>query len=171
MADSRNTTNLSRRALMATSVGLVSAHVAAAAIAVRAAKAMAPAAPVDATADAELVELCRRWVHLHRIYIDTDRQAIDAEGVDQKAYERLNALSDSLYEQVKELTGEVAGISAGSWAGIAAKASTIQSALKLESGVIEDGHPVLDVVPGLVDDIARLTGGMPARAGVASVEV
>jgi hypothetical protein len=46
MADSAHNTNLFRRALMSVGVGLVTANVAAAAIAVRAAQAMAPAASV-----------------------------------------------------------------------------------------------------------------------------
>jgi hypothetical protein len=48
--------------------GLVTANVAAAAIALGAAQAMAPAAPVHAAADAELVELCRRWIRMCRVY-------------------------------------------------------------------------------------------------------
>src|SRR5262245_16105185 len=44
---------------------------------------MAPAVAASPGADAELIDLCRRWVYLHRVYIDTERQAIDAEGVDR----------------------------------------------------------------------------------------
>ena len=55
MTDSPNTTLLSRRALMSVSVGLVGANVAAAAIAVRAAQAIAPAA-ADTSTDAELFD-------------------------------------------------------------------------------------------------------------------
>jgi len=52
---------------------------------------------------------------------------------------------------------------------VAAKASTIEAALALESGVMEDGHSVLVVIPSLIDDIQKLASTMPAPPNLPAV--
>jgi hypothetical protein len=89
---------------MATSAGLVTANVAAAAIAVGAAQAMAPVGPANTAADAELIELCERWKRLHRVYIHTDRRAADAETFAAKA---MPAKPVTLSEPFEVWPGEV----------------------------------------------------------------
>ncbi len=154
MADPRNTTTLSRRALMSVSVGLVTANVAAAAIAVRAAQARAPAAPVDAAADAELVELCRRWCRLDRVHLHTDEKAAAADGIDEEAYDLFNEVAGNIWDKMATLAQEIAERPAHSWHRIAAKAACVKRAVNQVAEALEDGHCILVIVPGMVDDIA-----------------
>jgi hypothetical protein len=129
MTDSTNTRILSRRKhLLGASTGI-----AAAAIAVRAAQAMQVAGAVnltpaslavmhDAAADAELVEMCRRWVRLNRAWEHTDKKAADAEDDEDAArYELLMSVGDRIYDgKMVPLAQAIADLSATSWAGMAA---------------------------------------------------
>jgi hypothetical protein len=67
-----------------------------------------------------------------------------------------------------ELAGEIAEFPSHSWAGVAAKATTLKAVLDTKySGALEDGgHCVIAVIPSLIDDIARLSSGAPARPGM-----
>jgi hypothetical protein len=59
---------------------------------------------------------------------------------------------------------QIAGIPAHSWAGIAAKAACVARAIDQVAEALEEGHCVLVIVPGMMDDILRLTGGdVPAH--------
>jgi hypothetical protein len=86
---------------------------------------------------------------------------------------RLDTACASLSDKLTDLANRIAVLPARSWSGLAAKASTIKAAIDEETGAIEDGHCALMVVPSLVDDIARLTGGaMPAQSvGITSLLV
>jgi hypothetical protein len=158
MTDSPNTTLLSRRALMSVSVGLVGANVAAAAIAVRAAKAMAPAAPGD-TADAELVDMCRQWVRLCRAHDHVSDRAMDIEGVDKQHYDVLNSIADRIHDSKMEpLAKAIAACPAASWAGVSAKASVLASDQSFVStGETNDIFFCLEpLVLSMVKDAVRL---------------
>ena len=177
-ADSISTT-LSRRALMATSAGLVTADVAAAAIAVRAAQAMAPAATVEA--DAKLIRLCARWERLQRVYnhvsdkaAATDGAAAGAKSATVRAaymmsFDRFEAVCNSIYDKQEALALEIAELPSRSWAGLAAKANAIKS----DPGFMDNGHCLWPMVASLVEDVHRLIAGtVPTdRRQIAGVEV
>jgi hypothetical protein len=74
MADSANTRTLSRRSAL---IGAYAGIAAASILGVAAGAALAGFP--DGGDDAELVDMCRRWLRLHRVYLHTSRRALDAE--------------------------------------------------------------------------------------------
>jgi hypothetical protein len=161
MADSAHTMNLSRRrALLGVSTGVAAAST----LGVAAGVAFA-SPPENSVMDAELIELCWRWCRLDRVWLHTEQKAADAdEAGEHELYERLCEISDQIYDNVIVMAQQIAGIPAHSWAGIAAKAACVARAIDQVAEALEEGHCVLVIVPGMMDDILRLTGGdVPAR--------
>src|SRR5262245_59325153 len=126
MADSAHSTNFSRRrALLGVSTGV------AAASALGVAAGIAFASPTgNSEKDAELIELCRRWCLLDRVWLHTEQKVAEAyEAGKQELYERLCQVSDQIYDEVAAMAQQIAGIPAHSWAGIAAKAACVGRAI------------------------------------------
>jgi hypothetical protein len=110
--------------------------------------------------DAELIELCRRWCLLDRVWLHTEQKVADAyEAGEQELYERLCQVSDQIYDELAAMAQQIAGIPAHSWAGIAAKAACVGRAIDQVAEALEEAHCILVTVPGTMDDILRLTGG------------
>src|SRR5262245_12020770 len=115
MADSAHTMNLSRRrALLGVSTGIAAAST----IGVAAGVAFASSSG-NSEKDAELIELCRRWCLLDRVWLHTEQKVADAyEAGEQELYERLCQVSDQIYDEVAAMAQQIAGSRAHSWAGI-----------------------------------------------------
>jgi hypothetical protein len=169
-------TTLSRRALMSVSVGLVTANVAAAAIAVRAAQAMAPVVPIDATADAELVDMCRECRKYNRVFDQLLNRAGPLEDTDEEQYDLLQSIAYRiLNHRIKPLAQQIADIKASSWSGVAAKAGVLIN----DAGFGYSGNPhdfpyaLEPVLASLICDAARLGGyaALPALVKIRTVEV
>src|SRR5262245_40241076 len=126
MADSAHATNLSRRrALLGVSIGIAAAGT----LGVAARLAFA-SPPGNSESDAELIELCRRWYRLDRVWLHTEQKAADAYGAGMpELYERLCEVSDQIYDKEIATARQIAANPAHSWAGIAAKAACLRRAV------------------------------------------
>jgi hypothetical protein len=160
---------------MATSVSLVGANVAAAAIAVRAAQAMAPTVPASVNADAELIELCRRWLRFNRAYDHLYDRAGPLEDVDEERYDMLQALAGGIFDRkMVPLTRKIADMQASSWSGVAAKAGVLASDRCFAYAGDPSHFPCAlePVLASLVWDAVRLGGmSLPMRVKARHVEV
>jgi hypothetical protein len=154
MTDSANTRTLSRRsALIEASTGIAPM-----AIAVSASHAMAP---VAASADAELVDMCGRWIKFCRAHDHASDLAMDIEGTDKDRYNLLEAIATRIYDhRMEPLAKAIADRPAASWAGITAKASVLASDQSFVStGDTNDIYFCLEpLVLSLVKDVVRLGG-------------
>ena len=143
----------------------VSTGIAAASTLSVAAGAAFASSPGNSERDAELIELCWRWCLLERAWLHTEQKAADAdEAGKQELYERLCQVGDQIYDKLAVMAQQIAGVPAHSWDGIAAKAACVERAIDQVAEALEEGHCILVIVPGTMDDILRLTGGgVPAR--------
>jgi hypothetical protein len=100
------------------------------------------------------------------------RRAADAEEAQDEAAEELYiTVSGKLWDKMEGLAGEIAENPARSWAGVAAKAACVKYAVDQVAEALEDGHCILVIVPGMMNDILRLAGGTTVDRSPRQVEV
>ena len=174
MTDSTNTRTLSRRkALIGASTGI-----AAATIAGGAALAMTPAATAIAGPDAELVEMCQRWIRLNRAWEHTDQRAADAEeDKDAARHELLMSVGDRIYDgKMVPLAQAIADLPAASWAGVTAKAQMLANDPSFSDAYgpcgVDFPFALEPVAVSLIEDAVRLDGmPLPARVKARQAKV
>jgi hypothetical protein len=66
---------------------------------------------------------------------------------------------------MRSLALEIAERPALSWAGVAAKAACVKQAVDQVAEALEDGHCILVIVPGMMDDILGLASGAGTASG------